>query len=211
MKKEKKEFRSLRRKVLNYNKVLVGVLALFMVYALVYSISMLDCEGVNFYTFSGTVSESQLACTNVPTGLLAFFMNYRYVIALVLLAVALVFLVLQKVCLVKINEMDVVEYEDEKVKKSNHILTTLLLGYTGLHKFRTENRKIGWIYLVNFVLFVVTFIMKTFFVATYESYLVFYCTYEFSFLFLIGIIIMNIVEAVFALMSAKDDNDMIFA
>lgn len=212
MKKEKKEFKTLRKRVLFCNKGLIAVLALFMVYALIHSISILDCSGIDFYNSTGKVTSDMLTCTNMSTGLLSFFINYEVIIAIVLLVVALVFLVIQKICLVKINELDgITDYEDEKVNKNFQVVSTLLLGYTGLHKFRTENRKIGWIYLVNFVLFVITFIIKVFFVSTYESYLIFYCTYEFSSLFLIGITVLNIVDAIFSLISAKDDQGMIFA
>ena len=211
MKKERKEFSSLRRKVIKYNKALVLVFALFMVYALIHSVSMLDCSGIDYYNFSGEVTSDMLTCTNLSTGVLAFFTNCKMLICVLFLVAALVFLILQKVALYKINQLDVEEYEEEKVYKTTHILLTLLLGYTGIHKYRTQNRKVGHIYLVNFVVFLVSWIIKTFMVTTYESYLIFYCAYEFSVLFLIGIIILNIVEAIFSLLSLKDDEEKIFA
>lgn len=211
MKKEKKEFRALRKSVIRYNKALIGVFVLFMVYALIYSISMLDCSGINYYTFSGEVTSDMLSCTNMSTGLLAFFRNYNLIICSLILLAGLVLLILQKVALYKINLLDVPELEEEKVNKTRHILLSLLLGYTGIHKFKTENRIIGRIYLVNFIFFVITLIIKNFFVATFEGYLIFYCAYEFSLLFLIGIVILNIVEAIFSFVSLKDDENKIFA
>ena len=112
---------------------------------------------------------------------------------------------------IKINRIETYDLQEEKVRKEKHIILTLLLGYTGIHKFRTENRIIGYIYLVNFLVFVISCLVKYCFVSTYNNYLMFYCAYEFSVLFLIGIIILNIVEAIFSLISSKDDEGKIFA
>jgi hypothetical protein len=182
-----------------------------MVYALVYSVSILDCKGIDYYNTTGKVTKDMFTCTNMSTGLLAFFRNNNLIICLILLAVAIVLLVLQKIQLYRINKLDVDELQEEKVHKIKHIILTLLLGYTGIHKFRTQNRAVGNIYLVNSVVFAITWITKNFFEATYLNYLIFYCAYEFSLLFIIGIIILNVVEAIFSLISLKDDEDRIFA
>lgn len=211
MRKDKKQFSSLRRSVIRYNKALICTFALFMLYALVYSVSVLDCKGINFYSSTGKITKEMLTCTNMSSGLLAFFKNHNVTICCVFLGVALIFLILQKVALLKINKIETDELEEEKVGKTSQIILTLLLGYTGIHKYRTENKIIGHIYLVNFVLFGITWIIKNFFEATYSNYLIFYCTYEFSVLFIIGIIVLNIVEAIFQLISLKDDEDRIFA
>ena len=211
MKKEKKQFVSLRKSVIRYNKALICVFALFMLYALVHSVSILDCSGIDFYNVNGEVTKDMLKCTNMSTGLLAFFTNNKLLIGIIFLIVAAVILVLQKVALYKINKLDIIELEEEKVNKTSHIVITLLLGYTGAHKYRTQNRAIGNIYLVNFVIFLITWIIKNFFTATYTSYPIFLCAYEFSVLFITGIIILNIIEAIFSLVSLKDDDERIFA
>ena len=182
-----------------------------MLYCLVHSVSILDCKGIDFYTSTGEVTKDMLTCTNMSTGLLAFFINHNILICVLFLIAALIVLVLQKICLYKINQLEVNELEDEKVEKSSHIVITILLGYTGLHKFRTENRIIGNIYLINFAVFAVSWIIKNWFVETYNEYLMFYCAYKFSLIFIIGIIILNIVEAIFSLASLKDDDEKIFA
>ncbi len=213
MKKEKKEFLKLRKNVIKYNKFLIAVFGLFILYALIYSISILDCSGVDFYNLvcNGDCTKEMFTCTNVSSGLLAFFLNHHMTICIIFLIAALVFLVLQKVNLYKINKLEVDELREEKVNKSGHIVLTLLLGYTGIHKYRTENKAIGRFYLVNFILFIITWIIKNFFTSTYNDYTIFYCTYELSVLFLTGIIILNIVEAIFSLASLKDDEEKIFA
>ena len=120
-------------------------------------------------------------------------------------------MVLQKIALLRINQLNVDLLDEEKVEKNNHIIITLLLGYTGLHKFRTENRPIGFIYLINFLFFGVTWIIKTFFTDTFNNYTMIRVAYEFSVLFIIGIIILNVIEAIFSFLSLKDDEDRIFA
>lgn len=211
MKKENKQFISLRKKVIKYNKALVYVFALFMFYALIHSISILDCTGIDYYFHSGNVSSEMLKCTNMSTGLLAFFRNNNLIIWIIFLIAMLVILILQKIQLLKINQLDVEDYSDEKVSKTGHIILTLLLGYTGIHKFATKNKIIGNIYLVNFLIFVTTWVIKNFMSETYLGYLIFYCAYEFSLLFILAIVILNIVEAIFSLISLKDDNEKIFA
>ena len=211
MKKEKKQFVALRRRVIRYNKAIVCVLALFMIYALIHSVSILDCSGINYYSTTGEVTKEMLKCTNMNSGLLAFFRNHNLTICCIFLLIALILLVLQKIQLLRINRLETSELQEEKVTKVTHIIITLLLGYTGLHKFRTENRVIGNIYLVNFIIFVISWVIKNWFTATYNNYLMFYCAYEFSVLFITGIIILNIVEAIFSLASLKDDEDKIFA
>ena len=211
MKKDRKNFITLRRSVIRYNKALVCIFALYMLYALIHSISILDCKGIDFYNSNIEVTKDMLTCTNMSTGLLAFFRNNNLLICTVLLLFAVAILVLQKIALYKINKLDVNELQEEKVYKTGQILFTLLLGYTGIHKFRTENKVIGNIYLVNFVIFIISWLCKNFFAATYNSYLMFYCSYEFSLLFLIGILILNVIEAIFSLISLKDDDNKIFA
>lgn len=211
MRKEKKYFASLRKDVIKYNKALICVLVLYIAFSLICSVSILDCNGIDYYSFTGSVSSEMLTCTNMSNGLLAFFINNKIIISVILLLAALVFLVLQKIALYKINKLDINELEEEKVNKTNHILLTLLLGYTGIHKYKTQNRVIGHIYLVNFVIFVISFLVKTFAEETFLSYLMFYCMFEFGRLFLIGIIILNIVESIFSLISLKDDDEKIFA
>lgn len=211
MRKEKKYFASLRKDVIKYNKALICILVLYIAFSLIYSVSMLDCNGINYYSNTGSVSSEMLTCTNMSNGLLAFFINNKIIISVILLLAALVFLVLQKVALYKINKLDIDELEEEKVNKNSHILLTLLLGCTGIHKYKTQNRVIGHIYLVNFVIFAISFVVKTFVEETFLSYLMFYCMFEFGRLFLIGIIILNIVESIFSLISLKDDDDKIFA
>lgn len=211
MKNEKKYFLNQRRNVIRYNKILVCIFALFMLYALVFSVSMLDCNGVDFYDLANMkYYKEMLVCENMSPGVLTFFLNNHIVICAILGIAAAVVLVLQKLALLKINELDINELDEEKVNKKNHILYTLLLGYTGIHKFKTYNRPIGYIYLVNFIVFVIAWIVKTFAIDTYNEYLAFHCAFKFSFIFLIGIIILNIIEAVFSFLSLKDDEDRIF-
>lgn len=211
MRNEKKFFLTQRRNVINYNKILIGIFSLFILYALVYSISMLDCGGVDFYNLESIrYTSDMLVCENMSTDLLAFFINNHTLICIILGLAALVVLILQKLALLKINELDLNELEEEKVDKNSHILYTLLLGYTGVHKFKTYNRPIGYIYLVNFVVFIVSWLVKTFAIDTYNEYLAFHCAYKFSLVFLIGIIILCIVEAIFSYLSLKDDENKIF-
>ncbi len=211
MRKEKNYFASLRRDVIKYNKALICVLVLYIIFSLIYSVSILDCNGIDYYSFTESVSSEMLTCTNMSNGLLAIFINNKIWISLVLLLAAVVLLILQKISLYKINKLDVDELEEEKVNKTKHILLTLLLGYTGIHKYKTQNKLIGNIYLVNFVVFTIAFIVKTFLKETFMNYLMFYCMFEFGRLFLIGIIILNIIESIFSLISLKDDDDKIFA
>lgn len=211
MRKEKKQFVSLRRSVIRYNKALICTFALYMLYALVYSVSVLDCKGINFYSDGGKVTKDMLKCTNMSSGLLAFLRNNNLIICGIFLLVAIIFLVLQKIALLNINKLDTDELEEERVGKTSQIILTLLLGYTGIHKHRTRNKIIGNIYLVNFVLFGVAWIIKSFFETTYYNYLMFYCTYKFGLLFLMGIVILNVIEAIFQLFSLKDDENRIYA
>ena len=44
MKKEKKEFVLLREKIKRYNKIIIGILAIFIAYALIHSVLILDCN-----------------------------------------------------------------------------------------------------------------------------------------------------------------------
>ena len=211
MKNEKKYFLGLRRQVINYNKILLCIFAVFILYALVYSISLLDCSGVDFYNLESIkYTKDMLVCENMSTGLLAFILNNHILICVILGLAAAVVLILQKLALVKINQLDVNELEEEKVDKKKHILYTLLLGYTGVHKFKTFNKPIGYIYLVNFIVFAVSWLVKTFAIDTYNTYLAFYCSYKLSLIFIIGIIILNVIEAIFSLISLKDDEDKIF-
>ena len=182
-----------------------------MLYALVYSVSVLDCKGINFYSDGGKVTKDMLKCTNMSSGLLAFLRNNNLIICGIFLLVAIIFLVLQKIALLNINKLDTDELEEERVGKTSQIILTLLLGYTGIHKHRTRNKIIGNIYLVNFVLFGVAWIIKSFFETTYYNYLMFYCTYKFGLLFLMGIVILNVIEAIFQLFSLKDDENRIYA
>lgn len=211
MRKEKKQFVTLRKTVIRYNKALIFVFALYMLYALIHSVSILDCSGINFYSISGKVTKEMLKCTNMSTGLLAFMTNNRILISIIFLVVAAVILILQKITLFKINKLEVSDLKEEKVYKLGHIIITILFGYTGAHKYRTQNKVIGNIYLVNFIFFVISWIVKTFFKTTYTTYPIFLCAYEFSLIFIIGIIILNIIEAIFSLISLKDDDEKIFA
>ncbi len=211
MRNEKKYFLGLRRKVINYNKILLGIFALFILYALIYSVSMLDCKGVDFYNLESiNYTKDMLVCDNMSNGLLAFFMNNHVLICIILGIAAAVVLVLQKLALLKINQLDVNELEDEKVEKNKLLLYTIFLGYTGAHKFKTFNKPVGYIYLVNFIVFIVSWLVKTFAVDTYNEYLAFHCAFIFSLAFIIGIIILCIIEAVFSFLSLKDDENKIF-
>lgn len=207
MKKDKKEFVLLREKIKRYNKILIGILVVFMVYALIHSIGILDCDNGFKALGSGTYG----ACTNYSNDFYKFLDNNYMIISIVLLIAAGVVLVLQKLELLKINKLNTDLLDEEKVNKNNHILITLLLGYTGLHKFRTENRPIGYIYLNNFVLLGITWLIKTFSESTFNDYTIIRCTYEFAVLFVIGIITLNIIEAIFSLITEKDDENRIFA
>lgn len=209
MKTNKKEFLKLRRRVITYNKALIYTFVLYMVYAFAYSIHILDCGGIDYYTFSGDVTVDMISCNSLSSGVLTFYRNNNLLICCLFLIAAIIFLVLQKLALLKINKLSV--KNEEKVLKYRHTLFTLLLGYTGIHKFQTENRVIGHIFLVNFVLFLIAWFIKTFFESTYTSYLILYCMFEFGLLFLIGIIILNIIDAVFSFISEKDSDDKIFA
>ena len=207
MKKDKKEFILLREKVKKYNKIIIGLLIAFILYALVHSILILDCNN----GFTSLCDKTAYSCTNFSNDFYKFLSNNYMIISVILLIAAGVVLVLQKLALLKINKLDVDLLDEEKVNKNNHILITLLLGYTGLHKFRTENRPIGYIYLVNFVFFGVTWLIKQFSVETFNDYTAIRCAYEFSVLFIIGIIALNIIEAIFSLISNKDKEEKIFA
>ncbi len=211
MKKGKRDFLRIRRRVIRYNKALLLIFGLFILYALLYTVAVLDCSGVDFYNVTGKVTKDMLSCGNMSTSFFAFILNNNMIICYVLGILALIFMVLQKVALYKINRIDTNELDEEKVNKLPHIIITLFLGYTGLHKYRTRNNAIGNIYFVNFIVFIVSWFIKTFFTGTYNNYSIFYCTYKFSLLFLIGIIILNIVEAIFSFFSYRDDEDRIFA
>lgn len=208
MKKEKKEFVLLREKIKRYNKIIIGILAIFIVYALIHSILILDCND-GFVELG--VASSSYSCTNFSNDFYKILRDNYMIISVVLLIAAAVVLVLQKIALLRINQLDVDLLDEEKVNKNNHILVTLLLGYTGLHKFRTENRPIGYIYLVNFIFFGITWLIKTFSETTFNDYTAVRCAYEFSLLFIIGIIILNIIEAIFSFLSNKDEEERIFA
>ena len=207
MKKDKKEFILLREKVKKYNKIIIGILVAFMVYALVHSILILDCNN----GFTTLCEKTSYNCTNFSNDFFKFLRNNYLIISVVLLIGAAVTLILQKLALLKINKLDVDLLDEEKVNKNGHILITLLLGYTGLHKFKTENRPIGYIYLVNFVFFGVTWLIKHFSTETFNDYTAIRCAYEFSVLFIIGIIALNIIEAIFSYISNKDEEEKIFA
>lgn len=207
MKKDKKEFIKLRENIKKFNGILIGILLLFMIYALVHSIGILDCDDGFRALGSATIGN----CTNYSNDFYKLLDDNYMIISVILLIAAAVVLVLQKINLYKINKLDTDLLDEEKVNKNNHILITLLLGYTGLHKFRTENKPIGYIYLTNFILFGITWIIKTFSTETFDKYTIIRCTYEFSLLFIIGIIILNIIEAIFSFVSKKDDEDRIFA
>ena len=147
----------------------------------------------------------------MPNDLYKLLHDNYMIISVVLLIAAAVVLVLQKIELLKINKLNTDLLDEEKVNKNNHILITLLLGYTGIHKFRTENRVIGYIYLVNFVCFGITWLIKTFSEKTFNDYTIIRVTYEFSVLFIVGIIILSIIEAIFSFLTEKDDEERIFA
>ena len=207
MKKDKKEFILLREKVKLYNKIFIGILCLFILYAVAHSVFILDCSG----SFVELAEKSAYSCTNFSNDIYKFFSDNYMIISVILLIAAGVVLILQKLALLRINQLKTDLLDEEKVNKNNHILITLLLGYTGLHKFRTENRIIGYIYLVNFVIFGITWIIKTFSSSTYNDYTSIRCAYEFSLLFIIGIIIINVIESIFSFLSLKDDEERIFA
>ena len=207
MKKEKKEFILLREKIKRYNKIIIGILAIFIAYALIHSVLILDCND----GFKELGVKTTYSCTNFSNDFYKFFVDNYMIISIILLVAAAIFLVLQKIALLKINKLDVDLLDEEKVEKNSHILITLLLGYTGLHKFRTENRPIGYIYLINFIFFGVTWLIKTFLPDTFNNYTMIRVAYEFSVLFIIGIIILNVIEAIFSFISSKDDEDRIFA
>ncbi len=207
MKKDKKDFILLREKIKRYNKIIIGILAVFIAYALIHSVLILDCND----GFRELGVKTSYSCTNFSNDFYKFFVDNYMIISIIILIAAAVFMILQKIALLKINQLNVDLLDEEKVEKNNHILVTLLLGYTGLHKFRTENRPIGFIYLINFIFFGVTWIIKTFFAETFDKYTMIRCAYEFSLLFIIGIIILNVIEAIFSFLSLKDDEDRIFA
>ena len=211
MKNKKNRFMSLRRSVQNYNKALIYTFSLFMLYALIHSLLILDCGGIDFYSYSGQVTKEMITCDNFSPGFLVFFRNNHMFICLLFLVVAIVFLVLQKLQLLKINKIGVKSLDGEKVVKNRHVLETLLFGYTGFHKFQTRNYTIANIFAVNFAIFFVTWFVKHFFQATYNSYLMIYCAYEFSVIFIIGIIILCIIDAVFSFISETDSEGNIFA
>jgi hypothetical protein len=210
MKKGNKKFRIQRRKVIKYNKAQICTFLIFMLYALVYSLLMLDCRGISFST-PGKINANMIKCNNLFPGLLAFFKNNNITICCVLGSIGLIFLIFQKMALNRINALESKELNEEKVKKYNHILLILLLGYTGIHKFKTENRVIGRIYLTNFILLIITLLIKCFFTSTYNEVIIFQCTYEFSLLMFIGIIVFNLTESIFVLLSKKDEDGRIFA
>jgi len=207
MKKGKKEFIILRNKIKNYNKILIGILFIFIIYALVHSITIMDCND-NFINLG---KDEIFNCTNVSNDLYTFLNDNYIIISIILLILSIIVLTLQKIELYKINQLDVDLLEDEKVYKGKHILITLLLGYTGIHKFKTKNKPIGYIYLINFVLLGISCIIKNFSLKTFDNYVIFRVTYQFGLLFIIGIIILNIIEVIASLLSLKDDDGKIFA
>ena len=180
---------------------------MYFAYAIIHSIGILDCN----QSFSELGESIEGSCVNYSNDLFKFLNNNYLIISFVLLLAAAVVLVLQKIELLNINRLSVDLLDEEKVNKNNHILITLLLGYTGLHKFRTENKVIGYIYLTNFVFLGVTWLIKTFSNTTFNDYTIIRCIYEFSLLFAIGIIVLNIIEAIFSFLSDKDDEERIFA
>lgn len=207
MKKDKKEFLSLRNKIKKYNKILIGLLCIFIVYALIHSITIIDCNE----NFSKLGNSGVFTCSNVSNDLYTFLNDNYMIISVILLIVAAVVLILQKINLYKINQLDIELLSDEKVYKERHVILTLLLGFTGIHKFRTQNKPIGYIYLVNFIVFGISWIIKNFSGKTYSNYVIFRVAYEFGFLFILGIIVLNIIDAIASLISLKDDDGRIFA
>ncbi len=210
MDNKKNKFMSLRRSVLNYNRALVYTFTLFIFYALVHSLLILDCSGINFYSYTGQVTKEMITCDNFTPGFLVFFRNNNTLICILFLITAMVFLILQKIQLLKINKLKVKSVDGEKVQKNKHILITLLFGYTGVHKFLTRNYTQANMFAVNFAIFFVTWVVKHFFTATYNSYLMIHCAYMFSLIFIIGIIILCIIDALFSFFSEKDNEGNIF-
>ena len=105
MKKDNKKFRIQRRKVIKYNQALICTFSVFMLYALVYSLLMLDCRGISFST-PGKVDANMIKCNNLFPGLLAFFRNNNITICCVLGLIGLIFLILQKIVLNRINALE---------------------------------------------------------------------------------------------------------
>ncbi len=210
MDNKKNKFMSLRRSVLNYNRVLIYTFAFYILYSLVYSLLILDCSGINFYSYSGQVTKEMITCDNFTPGLLVFFRNNNTLICTLFLITAIVFLILQKIQLLKINKLKVKSLDGEKVQKNKHTIITLLFGYTGVHKFLTRNYTIANIFAVNFAIFFVTFFVKYIFTTTYNSYLMIYCAYTFSLIFIIGIIILSIIDAIFSFFCETDSEGDIF-
>ncbi len=60
-------------------------------------------------------------------------------------------------------------------------------------------------------MFIITMIIKLFFINTYNSHVLIPIIFNFSFIFLVMIIIMNITEAIFTLLSEEDEENKIFA
>ena len=211
MKNDVRRFEKLKRSISYYNRGFISILCLYIVYAVLYSVSMIDCTGIDYYNETGKVTKEMFTCTNVPSDLIVFFRNNNTLILVILFVIGLIILLFQKIALLKINYIETGILKHEKVSKIKIILLTLLLGYTGAHKYKTENTIVGNIYLINFVIFIISLIIKVFFVSTYNEYLMFYCSYHFSLCFIIGITIYNIIETFFSLITSKDDDGRIFA
>ncbi len=211
MRRERNKFIIQRTKVRRYNKAIIYTFTVYILYSIFHSLLMLDCRGIDYYNETGKISVEKISCSHLFPGLLAFFRNNNITICCVIGVIGLLFLILQKITLFKINKLNIRDLNEEKVKKYPFIVLTLLFGYTGIHKFKTGNNKIGYIYLANFIVYIIAQFIKIVFVSTYNKELIFYCTFKFSLIMLIGIIIYNIVEEIFALISFKDVNDRIFA
>ena len=211
MKKDDRRFIKLKRSISYYNRGFISILCLYIAYAVIYSVSMIDCTGIDYYKDTSTVTKDMFSCANIPSDLIVFFRNNNTIILITLFVIAFILLLLQKIALLKINyiETDILKYE--KVSKVKIIFLTLLLGYTGAHKYRTENPIVGNIYLINFVIFIISLIIKIFFISTYNKYLMFYCSYHFSLWLLMSIVIYTIIEAIFELITPRDDDGRIFA
>lgn len=216
MKKDKKYYLALKENVLRYNKVIIATFTCYIIYVILYILCSFECNITpSFFekACDANCIRENLVCNSLPKGLATFILENNLIICGIILIILMIFLILQKVDLLKINKLNVEDssVDNYKVNKLKHAIITVLLGWFGIHKYNTNNKNIGIIYLTNSIMFIITMIIKLFFINTYNSHVLIPIVFNFSFIFLVMIIIMNITEAIFTLLSEEDEENKIFA
>lgn len=216
MKKDKKYYLALKENVLSYNKAIITTFICYLIYIVIYILCIFECSiSPSFFekTCDTNCIRESLVCNSLPKGLATAILENSLIICGTILIILMIFLILQKVDLLKINKLNVEDssVDSYKVNKTKHIVITILLGWLGIHKYNTNNKNIGTIYLINSIMFIIAIIIRLFFKNTYNSHVLIPIISKFSLIFLVMIIIMNVTEAIFTLLSEEDEENKIFA